>query len=110
MAYNPISLNVILQALRHMTFPKPRHASASSAMIASPSGTIMRQMTLTFDEGSILRYFHKLTLDTETPTALDIRKAIEQCFCEDVQCFQVTWHDNSGRVDVDLLCSVTAHD
>lgn len=110
MAYNPISLNVILQAMRHMTFPKPRRASASSHMISAPSGTIMRQMTLTFATGTLLSYFERLTGCPDTPTSLDIRVAIEQCFCEDVQVFQVTWSHDLTSIDIDLLCSVSAHD
>lgn len=110
MAYNPISLNVILQAMRKMTVPKPRRATASAHMISAPSGTIMREMTLTFDRENLFRYIYKIRDNYASPTASDVRQVIEQCFCEDVQVFRVTFSCDFSTVDVVLLCSVTAHD
>lgn len=108
--YNPISLNVVRQSLHWMGAPRPR-ISSSAEQIISPSGTVMKQISLIFDWPSLLYWaFNNDTVENDTVSDEGvILNALQSCFCGDIQIVGVDrWGTLS--VTVSALCSITARD
>lgn len=108
--YNPISVNVVRQSLHWMGAPRPR-ISSSARQIVSPTGTILKQMSLIFDWPSILYWaFNNDVAEKHMVTDEGIiLQALQTCFCDDIQIVGVErWGTLS--VTITALCTIAARD
>ena len=106
---NPISLNVICQALSWMSYPQPLSAHSSRAVLISPQGTLMNQVTLIFNR----RAFHQ-AMKAQHQLEKHPRKcaliAALDCFCADITVMDVDYVPGTTTIMASMICTLAAKD
>lgn len=108
--YNPISLSVVRQSLKWMGVPLPIKSQSSKSTLVSHHGTIMNQVTLTFDRYSIHQCLFKHGMGEIIPRTDAIIDLLQSCFCDDIQVAETCYVPGTCTIRATLLCSLTARD
>lgn len=108
--YNPISSNVLRQALRWMGAPKPIAISPAGPTITAKSETVMGQVTMCFDRLQLLHWSGVSMVENTFIKNTLMQRALQDCFCGDVQVQPLKYNAGDTLQMVTVLCSITARD